>query len=298
MINKKEYLAAVVTYNRKDLLGKCLEPLIKNNEINVVVVDNHSDDGTVNFLRKIEEKYKKVKVLYQEKNIGGAGGFNIALKYAYENGYSYCWLMDDDTIVSQESFNNLKKAKEILDDNFGFLCSTVLYKDGNECKMNRFKIYKKFYIESPLLKYGLIRVTQATFVSFFINVKIIKEIGYPIKEYFIWGDDMEYSLRISKKYPCYAVGNSQVYHYTKSNVGSSIAIDENRLERYELAFRNDFATAKKNGFNGILYYFGKCGINFIRILILSPNRKLKRVVILFKGFFKGLFFNPKIEYVD
>lgn len=290
-------LAAVVTYNRLDLLKQCLDKLLANDDIDIVVINNNSNDGTSLYLQQLSNINKQLNIINLDNNIGGAGGFNQALKYAIKYHYDFCWLMDDDTFVSKNSYQALKKASDLLDGNFGFLNSIVLYKDGSECKMNRFKIYKKFQIDSPLLQYGLIRVSQATFVSFFVNINAVKQVGYPIKEYFIWGDDMEYSLRLSKRYPCYAVGKSMVVHYTKNNVGSSIALDQGRLNQYYLAFRNDFATAKKNGFKAICYYLGKCGINIIRIFRYAQDKKWQRLVILFKGMMAGLFFNPKIELV-
>ena len=78
----KKIAAIIVTFNRKDLLVECIDNLkkqtIKLSEI--IVVNNNSNDGTKEILTTI----KGITVINLEKNIGGAGGFNIGLRYAYE----------------------------------------------------------------------------------------------------------------------------------------------------------------------------------------------------------------------
>lgn len=288
-------MAAVVTYNRLEKLKKCLTALSTIKTIDIVVLDNASTDGSTTYLDGLNH----VITLHNHENTGGAGGFNTLMHYGMDHGYQRIWLMDDDTYVSNDAYEALVQADQKLHGNFGFLSSVVLYPDGNECIMNRFKIDHHFQPDIPYLKDGLIRLSQATFVSCYVNANAIRSCGYPIKEYFIWGDDMEYTLRLSKKYKCYAVGKSQVIHDMTSNVGSSLALDNpERLDRYVLAFRNDFATAKYNGLSGLIYYFGKCGMNVIRILRYASNHRLKRLTILLHGIIKGLWFKPRIERGD
>ena len=285
-------MAAVVTFNRLDKLKHCIDCLSQIKDIDIVVLDNASTDGTTTYLNGLDH----VITIHQSTNTGGAGGFNTLMHYGKDHGYDRIWLMDDDTYVSGDAYQALLEADLKLNGQFGFLSSVVLYTDGKECIMNRFKIDKHFQPDIPYLKDGLIRLSQATFVSCYIHAQAISSLGYPIKEYFIWGDDMEYTLRLSKHYPCYGVGKSQVIHDMTKNVGSSLALDDSdRLDRYVLAFRNDFATAKYNGLYALIYYFGKCGINSYRILRYGQNHRIKRLSILLHGIIKGLWFKPRIE---
>ena len=50
----------------------------------------------------MEQKIKIFHVL-TDKNIGGAGGFNIGMKKAVESGYKYVWVMDDDTLCNPDA---------------------------------------------------------------------------------------------------------------------------------------------------------------------------------------------------
>lgn len=299
MEDNRKVIAVVVTYNRKELLKEAIEALLNQEYENcdILVVDNASTDGTKEY---IDELLKNTRVHYENTgaNLGGAGGFNYGMKRAVELGYEYIWIMDDDTIPYKESLKELINADNILQGNYGYLSSVALWKDGKPCKMNRQKIYKDWYEEAQLLKNSIIRTYYSTFVSFFLKASVIKKVGFPIKEFFIWGDDVEYSNRISKQYSCYIVGNSQVLHSTNNNEGSNIAKDdEKRISRYKFAYRNEMYIAKKNGIKGICRQFAKIALHIARVLIHSKGHRLRKIGIILGSSFRGIFFNPKVEYM-
>ena len=297
----KDVAAVIVTYNRKEFLKKCIEALLeqeKKEECDILVIDNASTDGTKEEMVRYTQS-QQVIYINTGNNLGGAGGFNFGIKEAVKLGYKYIWLMDDDCIVHKDSLKELLEADKKLDGNYGFLSSVVLWKDGTTCKMNKQKIPNNWYEKAPLLKNSLLPTYHATFVSFFIKRDVIEEIGLPIKEFFIWGDDVEYTNRISKKYDCFIVGKSQVLHDTKNNEGSNIAKDElSRLNRYQYAYRNEMYIAKKNGLKGILRQIAKIGLHIYRVLAKNKNgHRIKKWSIILGNSIKGLFFNPKVEFI-
>ena len=194
----EKIVAIVVTYNRKELLKECINALINQDypKCDILVVDNASTDGTKEYI--VEElKNGKVHYINTGSNLGGAGGFNYGMKEAYNMGYEYMWLMDDDCIVKDDSLKELLKMDQELDGNYGFLSSKVLWKDESICKMNipKRSLFKK--VEDWNI--NIQEIIMATFVSFFIKASVVKELGLPIKDFFIWADDIEYSRRISRK---------------------------------------------------------------------------------------------------
>ncbi|MCR4675078.1 MAG: glycosyltransferase family 2 protein [Lachnospiraceae bacterium] len=276
-----EITAVVVTYNRLDLLKENIEAL--RNQIapnfHILVVDNNSSDGTRDYLKGQEGD--DLECLFLDENLGGAGGFFYGMKKAYEDGADAVWIMDDDTIPKEDALERLLEADEILEHDYGFLASDVRWIDGSPCVMNRVHKLKE-------KKGSYERIDTATFVSLFIPGETIKQIGLPVKEYFIWGDDKEYTLRASDYKPCYFVPESRVLHKMKVNVGSNICTDElNRIDRYFYAYRNDYVTAKKRGKKSLgMYYLGFC-LNFVRVLLKSKNGKQKRVAVMRKGLVAG-----------
>ena len=103
---KNKTAAVVVTHNRKELLGQCIDRLLKQREkfCDVIVVDNASTDGTQEM---VMHQYKASEVIYVNTgaNLGGAGGFQYGVKKAVLSGYEYVWIMDDDTLPEETALD-------------------------------------------------------------------------------------------------------------------------------------------------------------------------------------------------
>lgn len=294
--------AIVVTFNRLELLKQCVKKLmLQSLECDILIVNNCSTDNTENWA--LEQTINNDNVFYKNtgSNIGGAGGFNFGVRWAVESNYDFVWLMDDDCLPYENALEELIKAHSIMRGKYGWLSSAVLWKDGHECNMNRPKLKKSYYDYLEYIKEGIVQAEQATFVSLFMQTITVVENGLPIREFFIWGDDIEFTRRIAVRnnIPCFLVGKSQVLHAMANNCGSSIATDgPERIQRYRYAFRNENYLYRKEGLLGIAYYVAKCGINILRVVTKAPNKKFCRCFIILEGMIKGLLFNPEIEYVQ
>ena len=239
--------AVVVTYNRKDLLLECLSCLQNQNfsdasqasetSLDILVIDNASTDGTSKALKPLANT-KQILYFNTGSNLGGAGGFNYGMRKAVELGYDYVWVMDDDCMPHEDTLQEFLKADAQLNGQYGYISSVCRWTDGSICTMNtqRHPLTKNITDFSSELQ----PCTLASFVSLFVPARIIKELGLPIKDFFIWSDDWEFTRRISRKYPCYLAGKSVVTHKSKSNGVGNIALDsEEKISRYKLAYRND-----------------------------------------------------------
>ena len=297
-IANKSVAAVVVTYNRLEMLEKCVACLKRQSSAcGILVIDNASTDGTERWLEGRDD----VQTFRLERNTGGAGGFNYGMRKAAELGYAFAWVMDDDCLPEPDALEKLLEADEILDGGYGWLSSVALWTDGGECRMNRQKLKKNFYERSPLLKYGLVMAEQATFVSLFLRTDTIRRVGLPIREFFIWGDDIEFTRRIAvrENIPCFVAGQSRVVHAMRDNNGSSIAADRaERIDRYRYAFRNEAYLYRQEGVRGVCYYLAKCGLNVLRILAKAPDRKWKRCGIVVSSMLRGAVFRPRIEMLS
>ena len=86
-------------------------------------------------------------------------------------------------------------------------------KKGFKCLDSKEEEYKKEYFDYEL----------STFCGLYISMEIIKEIGLPEKDFFIWFDDTEYSLRILKYSKIRNINTAILNHKTKlvANAGFS-----------------------------------------------------------------------------
>ena len=305
--------AVVVTYNRIDLLKECLQALREqkvdqDTQLDIFLVDNASTDGTKEWIDGIvsvgDTAGRQIYATHLAENTGGAGGFYTGMKWAYEHGADAIWIMDDDTIPQADALQKLLDGmmcagNEVAPESeIGFVSSTVLWTDGSPCQMNR-----QHYVGQALSISGkdaentltLQAVDSATFVSLLFTREAVENMGLPIKEYFIWGDDKEYTLRVSETYPCFHVKESVVIHKMKTNAGSNIVIDDiGRVPRYFYAFRNDLCTAKRRGAKEVCIYFAAFFLNMLRVLFKSRDGKKMRIATMWKGMTAGMRFAPEI----
>ncbi|MDR1753723.1 MAG: glycosyltransferase family 2 protein [Eubacterium sp.] len=292
--------AVVVTYNRKELLLKCIDCLCKQEgaDCDIIIIDNASSDGTGHAVEALSENVKSGIIYFNTgSNLGGAGGFNLGIRKGSELGYDYLWIMDDDCMARDDTLAELFSADKKLNGDYGFLSSIAIWKDGSICRMNQqkttfFKKYTDFNSE-------LSEVILASFVSLFVPVRIVREVGLPIKDFFIWTDDWEYTRRISRKYRCYAVGRSIVTHESVSNFGADIVTEsKDRAERFNYMYRNEVYLCRGEGVAGFFYRVLKILKHIARVLLKSKSDKLYKCKIIISGTIKGFKFNPEVEILE
>ena len=293
---KEKTATIVVTFNRKELLQKNIESLLAQTQkdfLDILIIDNASTDGTKEAISDYIDR-GVIQYFNTGTNLGGAGGFNFGIRKATEMGYGTLWILDDDTIPTPTAFEQLRKKDQELKDDYGFLSSKVLWKDGSICTMNiqkesKWKRLKEFDTEKP--------IQYASFVSLFLRGDTVREVGLPYKEFFIWADDWEYTRRISKTKRCYYVPSSVVNHWCSSNVGADIITSSaDRIERFNYMYRNDVVLYRQDGLEGGFYLWLRNNIHRLRILMKSDN-KGKKLEIIRKGTREGKEFYPQKEYV-
>jgi GT2 family glycosyltransferase len=103
--------AIVLCYNGIDLTLECLASLLGQDypKLDVIVVDNHSQDGTV---ETVSSKYPQVKVIASQENLGYASGNNLGLLTAIDLGCDLFFLVNNDTHLSLDCVSTLVSAIE------------------------------------------------------------------------------------------------------------------------------------------------------------------------------------------
>ena len=285
----KSVCAVVVTYNRLSCLRQCVEALRKQ-DCDLLVVNNASTDGTEAWLR--EREGEGLTSLHLPENMGGAGGFSRGIREAVTRGYEWIWVMDDDCYPEENALRALLEADRELQGRYGWLSSLCLWTDHTPCRMNVQRATP--YWDLPFTEQKLQQAQMASFVSLLLPAAVVKRFGLPIAEFFIWGDDWEYTRRISRSLPCYRVGDSRVIHAMKSNTVVSIDEDlEERLPRYRYSYRNDVYLYRREGIAGWLWLLAK---NLWHSVKTVRRGHPERMAVIWSGFRSGLSFAPAIQY--
>lgn len=216
--------AIIVTFNRLNKLKNALDAFEKQEYLpnRMIIVNNHSSDGTSEYLHKWKEKNaSKFEVILIElnENIGGAGGFATGMQYALDNGAEWIWVSDDDAYPKKDA---LKIANEFLEknkkENISAICGTVL-KNGKKIDLGH-----RRYVKEGILKLKEIdskredyqkdhfEVNLFTYVATIINVEKMKQVGIADKEFFIYYDDSDHAARLNKVGKIICVPKIQANH--------------------------------------------------------------------------------------
>ena len=290
--------AVVVTYNRLPLLKKCIDAVLNQTRKpdRIIVFNNCSSDGTKEYLDALA--HEALHCIHSEINLGGAGGFFYGFKTAYEMGAEWIWAMDDDTISMPDTLENLLNSPFFPNDETGsptgFLASRVDWTDGNRHLMNYIHpVFPWHHFHG--IHENCYRVLNCSFVSVLVNRQAVKKCGYPIKEFFFWGDDWEYTGRISEIFKCYYISNSVVIHETPVNTGTDfIEVNADNIWKYKYCARNN-ATIRVYTF----MTFVELVISLLRDSVRMRTHKvpIKYILMIWIYSIRGVFFNYK-KYIQ
>lgn len=245
--------AVIVTYNRPELLCRCVEHLLAQTyPLDILIYDNHSTADTKGALAQSGLLQDRVTYYYAERNSGGAGGFHNGMKMAVEQEYEYVWLMDDDGYALREdTLARIMDARERISDEL-FILNSLVICDADTLRLS-FSIDRSYDGKQILAaaKGGLYAGAVNPFNGTLIPSALIKKIGYTRSEYFIYGDETEYTLRSrAAGAQLYTVVDSLYYHpayvvATKRFFHKQIAISDVPLWKTYCMARNSAHYAKQ-----------------------------------------------------
>jgi rhamnopyranosyl-N-acetylglucosaminyl-diphospho-decaprenol beta-1,3/1,4-galactofuranosyltransferase len=199
----KKVLALVVTYNRLELLKRCITHLqAQTVSPDILVINNSSTDGTEKFLEQ-----NGIDHITQE-NTGSAGGWSSGLREGWARGYQYLWMMDDDGFPD-------KHALEILLNNANdeTICISSLVVKENAREelvfgmplMNKkglpviFSSRRKYYTRKEVPSEDGKYPHAHLFNGALVNLQKAKEVGNIDMTYFMYGDEVDFFYRMKKK---------------------------------------------------------------------------------------------------
>lgn len=206
---KNSIALSLVTFNRSKLLLEMLESVVKQTVLpdEVFVVDNNSSDNTKELVLEFAQKHKDIlKINYHNTgaNLGGAGGFEIGSKIAYEAGYEWIWLADDDVELEPECLENLIKHKDkaqILQPmrvNMDGACAEISGTDYEINSITRLNPKQNTVMDIKDSSWETVELKTIPFEGPMIHRSVFEKIGFPNPNFFIFYDDLDFALRAQK----------------------------------------------------------------------------------------------------
>jgi rhamnopyranosyl-N-acetylglucosaminyl-diphospho-decaprenol beta-1,3/1,4-galactofuranosyltransferase len=274
----------VVTYNRRDLLDRCLDHLERQSRPpeNILVVDNASTDGTAELLATREG----VEVLRLPENAGGAGGFERGIERASAAGYEWIWVLDDDTFADERCLETLLAGVERAPRRPSVMTSVVRWRDGSLHPMNRpwlRLVPRGPYAEAVAA--GLAPIRAATFVSTMVHRDAVARHGLPPGHYFVWLDDIQYTARILREGDGYIVPESTAVHWTPKAYDT---VTDTR-DRFYLKVRNQLWLLRGPSFGGLEWVgYARAWVRGIGTYLRKSDDRARALVTVLKGIRDGL----------
>lgn len=214
-------LIVIVNYNGKHLLAKNLSSVIQTDYPNfdVVVVDNASVDGSVDFLKK---EFATVKVVESKENLGFGRGNNLGVE-KFPNYDAFLFLNNDVSVPKDW----LRKLVDVLNskEKIAAVGPKVLYsKDvvGGKRVVNSAGIqvtkhfigYDRYCDEDDRSEFDVTEEVDALMGgAFLVKKSVFDEVGGFNKKMFLYYEDIDLALRIRDLgYLIYYCGTSEIYH--------------------------------------------------------------------------------------
>ena len=191
----------IVNFNGKELLVRCLLSLLKTDYPNyeIVVVDNASTDGSSRELKKTFGSDPHLKIIINSMNLGHSEGCNIGVRVS-ESRY-FVFLDSDMEFKANNWLTELVKAME-EDKNVGSAQAKILLSENEQCLdcvCTAVDVLGTWAANYGLPEDNLrkkFEIFAASSGCCIIRREIFNEVGGFDRDYFIYDDDTDLSLRV------------------------------------------------------------------------------------------------------
>ncbi len=262
----------IVNYNGKELLQKCLDSLLKVNYDNfeIILVDNNSTDGTVEFITK---NYPSLVIIKLDSNKGFAEPNNVAAKISKGK---YLLFLNNDTVVTPNFISEMVKVMEI--DKKIAICQSLLLKpDGSVDSSGDFIDHLGVVYNSKTKIDEIREVSSARGASMLVRSDIFEKLDGFDQKFFITFEDVDLCWRSwILGYRVLIIPTSIVYHE------GGITIKKIKSEIAFHGFKNQLAMKITNfepilAMRNMMLFFGIYGIRELKIWLdytISGSTKL------------------------
>ena len=301
-MSKPFVTVVVASYNRKYIINESIQSILSQDYpaeyFEVIVVDNNSTDGTVSEIKGLfstDIERGRLKLLDLKLNSGSSGSYIEALKVINKN-WKYMLKMDEDVILDKKCISELVKEAEKSEKNtfvggkvFYFQDKEKLHAIGADLK-SYYAIAKGIGVnEENHEKFSSPRTLDAlNGCMVLISKKVLDEIGWFDKDYFLYYDDHDLMFRSKKKGNIHRFTPEAIgYHDTKTGSKNKYA---NKQWLY-YSTRGSLLFLRKNFplFSlGWFAYFSAHNLKFLMgLFYLFYYSKLHNLFTNLKYFFKG-----------
>lgn len=181
----------LVNYNGFADTCEAVDSLLRQTQtVEIIVVDNASQNDEAALLH---QAYPGIRVIRAEKNLGFAGGSNLGIRAALENGADYIMLLNNDTVTSPDMVNLLVRhaAPQTV------TVPAMYYSDAPDTLWYGGGFFNRW--TGNVQHARLTKPTTVEFATgccFLVDASVFRRIGLLNERYFMYCEDAEFSLRL------------------------------------------------------------------------------------------------------
>jgi GT2 family glycosyltransferase len=204
--------AVVLSWNGREDTLACLRSL-EGEEVDVIVVDNASEDGTADAVTGVE-------LIRNERNLGYAGGMNVGIRGALERGADAVLLLNNDVEVEPGAVAALAAAAP----GAGAVCPVIVFAGEPEriwYSGARFESRRGYNGRQLTDRPGAPRTTDRICgAAVLIRREVLDEVGVFDEDLFAYHEDADWSLRVRERgLPLRVVPDAVVRHKVSASTG-------------------------------------------------------------------------------
>ena len=210
----KSVLVIVLNWNGWRDTVECLTSLEKLNYRNfqVVVIDNGSTDDSV---LRIRLAFPGVSIIEAKKNLGFAGGCNLGIRHALEEGAEYVWLLNNDTTVDPDALVALVQKAE-ADPQVGAVGSAIYSAVDPDRLLAWGGGRVNFWLGRSRHFLSSVPDSEIQFLtgaSLLLTRSVLESVGLLDEGFFMYWEDADYCFRLRRaSWKLAAAGDSKVWH--------------------------------------------------------------------------------------
>ena len=199
-------VCVVVNWNGWQDTLACLETLTRQTSLplHVVVVDNGSTDESVARLQAWMDLHHAEPVTFlllrSEGNLGFARGANLGIRWALQHDADFVWLLNNDTECPPDTLAKLLRTAQASSSTGAV--GTVLFYHSNPTQVQAWgggRVSRWTGTTTHFLKPSALGSdAYLTFASVLIRASVFQDVGLLYDAYFMYYDDSDFCLRLSK----------------------------------------------------------------------------------------------------
>ena len=220
--------AVVITYNRARMLATCLEAIHNQTRLPdlTIVVDNGSNPEESALVARHCQRFPRMRHVFLPDNTGPAGGFSHGIGLAHQLGFDWAWILDDDVFADPDALEGLIEVLAAIPTNKqpNILTGEASDTNGQPHPVTR-PVFGLRWWNKHRYKHreGPMPIRAASFVNTLLKLEAVSQHGLPVKQYFVWNDDLEYTGRLLRDRPgLYVPTSHSVHASTAPKLGKGI----------------------------------------------------------------------------